>query len=153
MLYNWNNKKVPNPPLVQLIFFHIFWLIKHKKYIDGSKPCPPSTITQNNTTVPNPAHNTWIRQDQLILNALVGYLSPTIIPFIARAKTSAEAWLILANTYAKPSRGRIKQVKNQIKNLTKGSQIVTEFLQLVKCRADELAILGAPMNEDDRQNS
>ncbi|WKA01920.1 hypothetical protein VitviT2T_020169 [Vitis vinifera] len=118
-------------------------------YIDGSKPCPPSTITQNNTTVPNPAHNTWIRQDQLILNALVGSLSPTIIPFIARAKTSAKAWLILENTYAKPSRGRIKQVKNQIKNLTKGSQTVTKFLQLVKCRANELAILGAPMNEDD----
>ena len=34
------------------------------------------------------------------------------------------------------------------KNLTKGSQTVTKFLQLVKCRADELAILGAPMNED-----
>ena len=47
-------------------------------YIDGSKPCPPSTITQNNTTVPNPTHNTWIRQDQLILNALVGSLCPTI---------------------------------------------------------------------------
>ena len=72
-------------------------------YIDGSKPCPPSTITQNNTIVSNPTHNTWIRQDQLILNALVGSLSPTIISFIARAKTSAEAWLILENTYAKPS--------------------------------------------------
>ena len=72
-------------------------------YIDGSKPCPSSTITQNNTIVPNPTHNTWIRQDQLIFNALVGSLSPTIISFIARAKTSAEAWLILENTYAKPS--------------------------------------------------
>ena len=70
-------------------------------------------------------------------------------PFIARAKTSAKTWLILANTYAKPYRERIKQVKNQIKNLTKGSQTVTKFLQLVKCRANELAILGAPMNEDD----
>jgi len=30
--------------------------------------------------------------------------------FIAQAKTSQEAWTILANTYAKPSRGRIKQV-------------------------------------------
>ncbi|KAA8543167.1 hypothetical protein F0562_021338 [Nyssa sinensis] len=118
-------------------------------YIDGSKPCPPSTITQNNTTVTNPAHNTWIRRDQLILNAIVGYPSPTIIPFIARAKTSEKAWLILANTYAKPSQGRVKQIKKQIKNLTKGSQSVTEFLQSVKCRADELAILEKPMDEDD----
>ncbi|KAA8547286.1 hypothetical protein F0562_003850 [Nyssa sinensis] len=79
----------------------------------------------------------------------VGSLSPTIIPFIARAKTSEKAWLILANTYAKPSRGRIKQIKNQIKNLTKGSQSVTDFLQSVKGRANELAILRAPMDEDN----
>ena len=63
-----------------------------------------------------PAYNIWIRQDQFILNALVGFLSPTIIPFAARAKTSQEAWSILANTYATPSRGRIKQVKNILKN-------------------------------------
>ncbi|KAH7577423.1 hypothetical protein JRO89_XS01G0249200 [Xanthoceras sorbifolium] len=118
-------------------------------YVDGSKPSSPATITQNDTTIPNPAYSLWSRQDQLILNALVGSLSPTIIPFIARAKTSQEAWTILANTYAKPSRGRIKQVKSHLKNPTKGSQNVTDFLQTVKSRADELAILGAPMDEDD----
>lgn len=118
-------------------------------YIDGSKPCPSSIITQNNNSVPNPAHNLWIHQDQLILNALVGSLSHTIILFVARAKTSKEAWLILANTYAKPSRGCIKQVKNQIKNLTKGSQSVTDFLQSMKSQADELAVFGALMEEED----
>ena len=91
------------------------------RYVDGSKPCPPATLNQNNTIIPNPAHSIWTRQDQLILNALVGLFSPTIIPFIAQAKTFQEAWTILANTYAKPSRGRIKQVKIHLKNLTKGS--------------------------------
>ena len=118
-------------------------------YIDGSKPCPPANLTVNTTTRENPAHNFWVRQDQLILNALIGSLSPTIIPFIARAKTSKEAWTILSNTYAKPSRGRIKQVKSHLKNLSKGSQSITDFLHTVKARADELAILGAPIDEDD----
>ncbi|KAA8547225.1 hypothetical protein F0562_003911 [Nyssa sinensis] len=89
------------------------------------------------------------RDGSLGFVSTVGSFSPTIIPFIDRTKTSEEAWLILANTYAKPSRGCIKHIKNQIKNLTKGSQSVTEFLQSVKCRVDELAILGAPMDEDD----
>ena len=118
-------------------------------FVDGSKPCPPATLTDNRTTTPNPAYNIWVRQDQLILNALIGSLSPTIIPFIARAKTSQEAWTILANTYAKPSRGRIKQVKTLLKNTTKGTMNITDFLQSVKARADELAILGAPMDEED----
>ncbi|ESR37344.1 hypothetical protein CICLE_v10030281mg, partial [Citrus x clementina] len=118
-------------------------------YIDGSKPCPPQTLTTNNVATPNPAYTLWIRQDQLILNALIGSLSPTIISFIAHANTSREAWTVLANTYAKPSRGRIKQVKNLLKNPTKGTMTVTDFLHSVKARTDELAILGAPMEEED----
>ena len=69
--------------------------------------------------------------------------------FIAQAQTSKEAWTILANTYAKPSRGRIKQVKSQFRQLTKGSLDVSEFLQTIKARADELAILGAPVDIED----
>lgn len=118
-------------------------------YIDGSKPCPPKTLTANNFTVPNPAYNVWVRQDQLILSALIGSLSPTIISFIARATTSREAWTILSNTYAKPSRGRIKQVKNRLKNHTKGTMNITDFLHSIKACADELATLGSPMDEED----
>ncbi|KAA8534443.1 hypothetical protein F0562_031960 [Nyssa sinensis] len=97
-------------------------------YIDGTKPCPPETLAANQTTQLNPAYTFWIRQDQLILNAIIGSMSPTLIPFIARANTSRQAWTILANTYAQPSCGRIKQVK---------------------ARADELALLGVPMDDDD----
>ncbi|KAK5774968.1 hypothetical protein ES288_A12G060000v1 [Gossypium darwinii] len=52
-------------------------------YIDGSKPCPPATITQNQVTMSNHAYTIWIRQDQLILNTIIGSLSPTIISFIS----------------------------------------------------------------------
>ena len=69
-------------------------------YIDGSSPCPPNTITANNNNTANPSHKLWIFQDQLLLNALIGSLSVTIIPFIARAGAAREAWTILANTYA-----------------------------------------------------
>ena len=53
------------------------------RYINGSKPCPLATLTQNDTTRSNLAHTIWIRQDQLILNAIIGSISHTIIPFIA----------------------------------------------------------------------
>ena len=118
-------------------------------YIDGSKPCPSATVTQSNTSTSNPAYHLWTRQDQLLLNAIIGSISPTIIPFIAQAKTSKQAWTILANTYAKPSRGRIKQIKNQLKNTTKGSLNITEFMQTVKTRADDLALLGSPIDEEE----
>ncbi|RVW14595.1 Retrovirus-related Pol polyprotein from transposon RE2 [Vitis vinifera] len=96
-------------------------------YINGSKPCPSATLTQNDTTRSNLAHTIWIRQDQLILNAIIGSISHTIIPFIAQAKTTHEAWTILATTYAN----------------------VTSFLQSIKAKIDELALLGAPLDVED----
>jgi hypothetical protein len=95
------------------------------------------------------SHKLWIRQDKLLLNALIGSLSPTIIPFIACAWTAQEAWTILANTYVKPSRGHIKQVKNHLKNPTKGTRAIIEYLDSVKAHADELVILGAPLDPED----
>ena len=83
------------------------------------------------------------------MNAIIGSISHIIIPFLAQTKTAREAWTILATTYAKPSRGRIKQVKNQLKMITKGSDSVTTFLQTIKAKADELAILGAPLDAED----
>lgn len=36
--------------------------------------------------------------------------------------------------------------------MTKSSQTITEFLQMVKSYDDELAVLGAPVDEDDITN-
>ncbi|RVW94084.1 Retrovirus-related Pol polyprotein from transposon RE1 [Vitis vinifera] len=88
-----------------------------------------------------------LKQGELIVTQYFNALNS--IPFIAQAKTAKEAWTILANTYAKPSRGRIKQVKTKLKNSTKGSQNVIEYLHSVKACADELAILGAPLDPED----
>lgn len=116
-----------------------------KGFVDGSKPCSPENIVINNSSSINPAYHAWIRQDQLIFNAILGSIHHTIIPFIARATTSKEAWEILKSTYATPSRGRIKQIKTLFRALTKGSLSISEFIYSVKARSDELALLGAPL--------
>ncbi|RVW71302.1 Retrovirus-related Pol polyprotein from transposon RE1 [Vitis vinifera] len=120
-----------------------------QKFIDGSYPAPPTTITTNNVVSTNPAYQTWLRQDKLLFGALVGTLSSTLVPLITQSKTSYEAWQILANTYARPSRGHIKQLKDHLKNITKGSQSITDYMQSIKTRADELAALGKPLDQED----
>jgi hypothetical protein len=40
-------------------------------------------------------------------------------------------------------------VKNQLKNLTKGSLSIKDFVYFIKARSDELAVIGAPMDTDD----
>ena len=51
-----------------------------QKFIDGSHPAPPTTITTNNVVSTNPAYQTWLRQDKLLFVALVGTLSSTLVP-------------------------------------------------------------------------
>nr|DAD45035.1 TPA_asm: hypothetical protein HUJ06_003265 [Nelumbo nucifera] len=99
-------------------------------FINGSQPTPPPTITVNDVSTPNPTHTTWKRQDRLIFSALL-------------------AWTTLATTYATPSRSHIKQLKEQLKRCTKGSKSINEYMQAIKTRSDELALLGKPLDDED----
>lgn len=91
------------------------------KFIDGSHPAPSKTITQNNTTTTNPAYITWFRQDKLILGALAGTLSNPLVPLISQCSTTHDAWQTLAKTYANPSKGHLKQIKDHLKKYYQGS--------------------------------
>ncbi|KAH7557325.1 hypothetical protein JRO89_XS11G0120400 [Xanthoceras sorbifolium] len=84
-------------------------------YVDGSHLALVETAMINNQVSPNLAYTTWICQDKLIFSAIVGSLTHSIIPLIQCTTTSQEAWTILANTYTKPTRGYIKQIKDQLK--------------------------------------
>lgn len=112
-------------------------------------PCPTQFNTASNTQTADLAYISRIRHDQLILNVIIGSFSPSLIPFIATARTSADTWNTLALTYGKPSCGRITQLKTQLRNPVKGFQSITEFMQFIKSKADELALMNAAMDGED----
>ena len=62
------------------------------KFIDGSHPSPLTTIIVNNAVSPNRTYQTWLRQDRLLFGALVGTISPNLVPLINQSKTSHDAW-------------------------------------------------------------
>lgn len=119
------------------------------KFLDGTHLAPAKTITTNNVAAPNQAYATWMRQDQLLYGALVGTLASTVAPLITQAETSHEAWKILEDTYANPSRGHTNLLKEKLKTMTKGTQSVSEFMQQVKGCADLLASLGKKQDPED----
>ena len=86
-----------------------------QKFIHGSYLAIMATITTNNEIKLNPEYQTWLYQDKLLFGALVGTFSPSLIPLITQSQTFHEAWKTLAKTYALPSYGHIKQIKEQIK--------------------------------------
>ncbi|KAL9241609.1 hypothetical protein vseg_015701 [Gypsophila vaccaria] len=52
------------------------------KFIDGSYPCPSGKIDVDSKPSPNPAFQTWQRQDKLLLGALLGTISPSITSLV-----------------------------------------------------------------------
>ena len=65
-------------------------------FVDSSKPCPPALITLLDAAcpAPNPDHILSLRQDQLLLNAIFGSVSATLVQFISIATTSRTAWIL-----------------------------------------------------------
>ncbi|XP_010513311.1 PREDICTED: uncharacterized protein LOC104789284 [Camelina sativa] len=72
-------------------------------YLDGATVAPASTILRAGTTIPNPDHDLWQRQDQLIVASLLGAISVEIQPILSKASTTKEIWTLLFSTYAKPT--------------------------------------------------
>ncbi|KAG7534176.1 Integrase catalytic core [Arabidopsis thaliana x Arabidopsis arenosa] len=119
-------------------------------YVDGTTAVPPSTTTVAGATTDNPAFKLWKRQDQLIYSALIGAISITVQPYLSKAKTSADIWSTLSEIYATPSRSHIQQVRQQIKQWTKGTKSIDEYFRGLTVRFDLLAHLGNGMEHEDQ---
>lgn len=120
------------------------------QYVDGFLVCPPTVVTNEaGEEAPNPDHSFWTRQDRLLFGALISTLSQNLVPLVSQARTSKQLWDILAQTYALPSRGHIKQLKDQLNRISKGSRSVIEYMQAIKACADQLSALGKKIEHED----
>ena len=91
----------------------------------------------------------WIRQNKLILHAILASTSTTITLLLSAYKTSNEAWTALTRLYVGKSRTHLMQLKEDLTLSTRGSRPVTEFFQGIKVIADELAVIDHPVSDDD----
>ncbi|CAA7041169.1 unnamed protein product [Microthlaspi erraticum] len=119
-------------------------------FLDGSVVVPPSTLTANDVVSVNPEYTIWKRQDKLIYSALLGAITVSIQPILSTTTTSAEIWSVLSATYAKPSRGHLKQLRQQIKQWTKGNMSIDTYFQGFTTRFDQLALLGKALDLEDQ---
>lgn len=117
-------------------------------FLDESQT-PVATIIVADETAPNPLFVAWKRQDRMLYSALMGTLTVNVQPVVARELTTHEIWQTLANTYGRSSRGHIKQLRQQLKHVTKGDQTVTDYMRNILTKADQLALLGAACDHED----
>ena len=116
-------------------------------FVTGDLQCP--AIDTENSIVSKAANSHWIRQDKLILHALLASTSTTITPLLASCKTSYEAWNKLTCLYVGKSRTCAMQLKEDLTLNHCGSRTVTKFIQAIKLTANELARIDHLVTDDD----
>ena len=84
-----------------------------------------------------------------MFHAIFASLFEPLMLFIASATTSREAWDHIAQTYANRSRPRLMSHKEKLSNTTHGNKLIIEFLQEVKIIANQLALVRAPLDDED----
>lgn len=97
---------------------------------------------------PNPYYIFWIRQDSLLVDALLASLSREVHQFVASAETSKDTWEKLALTFAKPSRPRLLRLRERLIR-SQGSSSIVKILTDVKAASNELALTVNPACDDD----
>ncbi|KAI5337848.1 hypothetical protein L3X38_017119 [Prunus dulcis] len=107
-------------------------------------PSPPSIASS-----PSYPHALWTRQDQLLLHAILALVSEQVISLIASAKTSKAAWDKLSQLFANRTRSRVISLKERLTLTRHDSKPATAYLQTVKAISDELALIDAPVTDDD----
>lgn len=115
-------------------------------YLDGTIIAPSKLQTDGKT---NPAFLIWNRQDKIILSAMLGSCHEAIQPLISTAETAKEMWDRLVPLYANKSRSRIISLKSHLHNNPCNSRPIAEYLQDIRSTADELALAGHPISDDD----
>ena len=115
------------------------------KFINGTYQSHSPTITTDEKETTNLDYNFWLRQDKLLIGALIGTLDHDL----DYNWSSKALWDSLAHTYATPSHDNIKQLKDKIKNISKGSRSITEYMQSIKVCVDKHAALGKAMDDED----
>ncbi|KAF5471555.1 hypothetical protein F2P56_008336 [Juglans regia] len=116
-------------------------------FVIGKHQC--LAIDATNSATSQAAHSHWVRQDKLLLHAILTSTSTTITPLLASCKTSQQAWFALTRLYVGKSRTRAMQLKEDVTLSTRGSRSVIEFLQSIKMLADELALIDHLVSDDD----
>lgn len=118
-------------------------------HLDGTITAPSPTIIQNNLTVPNPKYQIWFSQDQLIQQAMMASVDPTIAPTVATGSSAHKAWELLHTAYASKSHTRIFSLRDQLQNSKKASKSIAEYLQEVRSLSDALKVVGSPVTDDE----
>lgn len=128
----------------------IFAYQKLLPYIDGSACAPAAEILENNKPVSNPNFHTWQLDDLKAIVILHSSLSEEAFAEVLDLPSARSIWLALENAYSNTSVERVQNLKDQLRQMSKGLSSVNDFGRRFKHVCDQLAAVGHPVDDSDK---
>ncbi|KAM0038591.1 putative RNA-directed DNA polymerase [Helianthus debilis subsp. tardiflorus] len=129
-------------------------------YVDGSIPCPPSTIAVSSATgkdtegtastvQPNLNYTNWLSNDAHVRMLIMSTISESSFQHV-QGVTSRELWLGLERAYAPHTSSREFTLRMQLLKIQmKGDETSAAYLSRAQEYANALANIGHPMPDKD----
>ncbi|KAJ0865169.1 putative RNA-directed DNA polymerase [Helianthus annuus] len=119
-------------------------------YVDGSITPEPKTITLESKEQPNPKYSAWFLSDQQAILILNSSLTEEAIAEILGLTTARQIWTALEAAYSNSSLERMHLLRDNLRQLTKGSSTVAEYGRKFKGVCDQLSAIGFPVSDTDK---
>jgi hypothetical protein len=87
---------------------------------------------------PNPAHESWLAQDQQVLSFLLSSLSKEILSSAASKSTAALAWKEIEGMFSSQTRARVVNTRMTLANTKKGNTSTVEYFAKMRALGDEM---------------
>ena len=116
-------------------------------YVDGTLVSPSKYVS--GSTAVDPAYTAWVQQDQMILSWINGSLTASVLSVVASKRTARATWEALEQRYASTSQNRISFLRNELLQTKKGDLPVADYLDRMNAIADNLALAGQPVSDDE----
>ncbi|XP_024196426.1 uncharacterized protein LOC112199681 [Rosa chinensis] len=84
-----------------------------------------------------------------LISWINGSLTPSVLAIVARSPSSPATWSSLEKCYASQSHNQILQLQSELLHTTRGDLYISNYLDKVNIVADNLALAGHPVSDDD----
>jgi hypothetical protein len=119
-------------------------------HVDGSTEPPAKETVADGKSSLNPLYAPWFLAEQktrLILNAS---LSEEAIGEVVHCQTAREAWLALEQAYGNTSIERVQNLKDELRQMVKGTSSVAEYGRRFRLVCDQLLAAGYTIDDHDK---
>jgi histone deacetylase 1/2 len=116
-----------------------------------SPQIPPVYLTDadRETGSENPAYTAWEEQDSLLCTWILSTISATLLSRFVSLRQSWQVWEEVHNYCYTQMRTRSRQLRSELRSITKGSRSISEFIARIRTISESLMSIGDPVPHRD----